>query len=156
MKFGYPNTLPIFLGDWGGVHSRFHAPSKVKGFRDMFKKAGYQVLLVDEHRTSSVCPYCRERRLISDRYIESPRPWRSGQMQRVNGLLCCQSEYCQFPLNLNADLIVSKYWNRDDVSTLNIRSIVKLLIIWKDLFDSADERNLPPTQFSLRSQSGVV
>ena len=129
MKFGDPDTLSILLGDWGGAHSRFHAPSKVKGFRDMFKKAGYQVLLVDEHRTSSTCPDCHERELISDRFRESPRPWRRGRMQKVHGLLRCQSENCQFPLISNADRIVSRYWNRDDVSTLNIRSIVQETIV---------------------------
>ena len=128
MKFGDPDTLSIFLGDWGGAHSRFHAPSKVKGFRDMFKKAGYEVLLVDEHLTSSVCPICHERQLLASRFRESPRPWRRGHMQRVHGLLRCQSEYCRSHMNLNADnpdRILSRYWNRDDVSTLNIRSIVQ-------------------------------
>ena len=43
----------------------------------------------------------------------------------INNLLRCQSENCQFPLISNPDRIVSKYWNRDDVSTLNIRSIVR-------------------------------
>ena len=56
-------------------------------------------------------------------------PWRRGQIQQVHGLLRCQSEYCQFALISNPGRIVSKYWNRDDVATLNIRAVVQETIL---------------------------
>ena len=121
MKFGQPEDTTIFLGDWNGAHMQFQAPSKVKGFRNMFKRAGYDVFLVNEHLTSSICPICLQRNLEPFRYRNSPRPHRNGHLQLVHGLLRCNSESCQFSLN-GRD--VSRGWNRDDVATLNIRAVV--------------------------------
>jgi hypothetical protein len=33
--------------------------TKGKGFREMFRKAGYQVVLLNEHNTSSKCIHCK-------------------------------------------------------------------------------------------------
>ena len=52
MKFGQPSDTTILLGDWSASNIQFHAPCKVKGFRNMFKRAGYDVFLVNEHLTS--------------------------------------------------------------------------------------------------------
>ena len=121
MKFGQPSETTILLGDWNGNHMKFQAPCKVKGFRNMFKRAGYDVFLVNEHRTSSICPICLQRSLETFRYRESPRPQRKGHFQKVHGLLRCNSENCQFSMN---DREVFRFWNRDDVATLNIRAVV--------------------------------
>ena len=122
MKFGQPSDTTILLGDWSASNMRFHAPCKVKGFRDMFKRAGYDVFLVNEHLTSSICPICNERSLETFRSRPSPRPWRRGHFQIVHGLLRCKSEICQLIVN---EQKVNRLWNRDDVATLNIRAVVR-------------------------------
>lgn len=126
MKFGQPEDVTILLGDWGGAHMRFHAPTKVKGFRKMFKKAGYDVFLVDEFRTSSLCPMCHDvdQRLETFVRRESPRPYRQ-HTATVHGLLRCPSDNHQLFLNqFGVSRAVTRKWNRDDVATLNIRYIV--------------------------------
>ena len=46
------NTLVVF-GDWSESHHRkYHEPTKGKGMRRIFKKAGYQVYLINEYNTS--------------------------------------------------------------------------------------------------------
>ena len=101
LKFGPPATTTILLGDWNGAHMRFHAPCKVKGFRNTFKRAGYDVFLVNEHLTSQTCPCCNEKSLEKFRIRPSPRPWRRRAPEPVHGLLRCKSEYCQPFVNRN-------------------------------------------------------
>lgn len=88
----------------------------------MFLRAGFNVLLVNEFKTSSVCPHCHLQSLETFVQRPSPRPWRHGAMVTVHGLLRCQSEICQ--LFLNGEHL-PRLWNRDDVATLNIRAIVE-------------------------------
>lgn len=60
-KFSPPATTFVFMGDWSeSRHRRFHEPVKGKGFRDLFRRAGYQVLLVKEHKTSKMCSECQQ------------------------------------------------------------------------------------------------
>ena len=123
MKFGEPEDVSILLGDWSGAHKKFQAPSKVRGFINMYKRAGYGVYLVDEHLTSSVCPHCQARSLETFKSRPSPRPWRRalGHLQTVHGLLRCTTANCQPIVNGQG---VRRVWNRDDVATLNIRAVV--------------------------------
>ena len=121
MKFGGPTDTTIIIGDWSAAHMRFHAPSKGKGFRTMFKRAGYDVFLVNEHLSSSVCPVCDQESLETFRRRLSPRPWRRRHIQKVHGLLRCKSVICQFSVN---GRLVQRFWNRDDVATLSFRAIV--------------------------------
>ena len=47
--FGGPETHAIAFGDWEQrAHQKYKEPTKGKGFRDLFRKAGYQVYLVDK------------------------------------------------------------------------------------------------------------
>ena len=93
MKLGQSRDTTILLGDWSGSHVQFHAPCKVKGFRNMFKRAGYDVFLVNEKLTSSICPACNERNLEKFRKerISSPMEKRSRSI--------CASENCQSSVN---------------------------------------------------------
>ena len=51
--FGEPGKVTIFIGDWSTQKNmRYREPTKGKGFRDLFKKNGYNIFLVDEHNTS--------------------------------------------------------------------------------------------------------
>ena len=74
-------------------------PVKGKGFRTLFRKAGYGVYLVDEFRTSCRCSAsachgeCKTFRLC-----KNPRPYRAGYVLR-HGLVKCTT--------------CSRLWNRD-------------------------------------------
>ena len=56
MKYGEPKDTTIFLGDWSQSTAKFHAPSKTAGFRTMFKRARFNVMLVDESRPPRFVP----------------------------------------------------------------------------------------------------
>ena len=78
--------------------------------RDVFRKAGYSVYLVDEFRTSKCCYNCGEN---LEKFVErrNPRPWKRDQTIMVHGLLRCTSCKC--------------LWNRDVNASLNIRRVVE-------------------------------
>jgi uncharacterized protein YbaR (Trm112 family) len=119
--FGSSSDTTILIGDWSKTSMKFSACTKGKGFRTMFKRAGYKTFLVDEYLTSSVCPCCKETNLETFKERENPKPWKNNMM-KIHGLLRCQSEKCQLKMN---DRIVSRLWNRDDVATLNIKETVE-------------------------------
>ncbi|KAJ2266117.1 hypothetical protein EV176_005713 [Coemansia sp. RSA 451] len=66
---------PIFImGNWGAPMTRFHEPIRGKGWRRLLKHAGFEVYLIDEHRTSSLCPNCEEH-ITTFLDVPNPRPW---------------------------------------------------------------------------------
>ena len=120
--FGSPDQVVIGVGDYEQhQHRKYKEPVKGKGFRDMFRKAGYRnIYLVDEHRTSSRCHHCSD--IVKDncvvggecqtfRICQNPRPWRREEQIVRHGLLMCQT--CQ------------KLWCRDTNAALNIWKIMK-------------------------------
>jgi len=55
-KFGNGKKTLILMGDFEEKnHMRYKESTKGKGFRNLFKKAGYNVFLVDEYNTSRIC-----------------------------------------------------------------------------------------------------
>jgi transposase len=119
--FGSSNDVVIGIGDYEQhQHRKFKEPVKGKGFRQMFRRAGYQhVYLVDEHRTSCRCHSCKN--VIEENYVvggecrtfricKNPRPWRKEKDIIRHGLLMCQT--CK------------KLWCRDTNASLNILEIM--------------------------------
>ena len=53
----------------------------------MFKRAGHPVWLIDEYKTSSLCPCCHEP-VDTFKHRQNPKPWKSGDAV-VHGLLTC-------------------------------------------------------------------
>jgi hypothetical protein len=52
-KFGAPDKVVMLIGDWAQKRQmKYKAPTKGKSIRTLFKKHGYEVYLVDEHKTS--------------------------------------------------------------------------------------------------------
>ena len=88
---------------------KFLEPTKGVGMRKLFTRAGYEVLLVDEFRTSCTCYGCQGGACVKFKYVRNPRPWRREERPMVlrNGLLSCQN--CK------------RLWNRDRNGSLNIR-----------------------------------
>ncbi|KAH9258628.1 hypothetical protein BASA81_003135 [Batrachochytrium salamandrivorans] len=96
-------------GDWSrGSQMKFLEPTKGVGMRKLFSRAGYEVVLVDEFRTSCTCFACEGGACEKFRVVENPRPWMRAKRPMVlrNGLLSCQN--CK------------RLWNRDRNGSLNI------------------------------------
>jgi len=109
--YGEPSKVAIGIGDWEQYkHRKFKEPVKGKGFRDMFRKYGYQIYLVDEHATSCTCHNCQNRTCSTFKDVRNPRPWKDNIIKR-HGLLMCKT--CKV------------VWCRDTNSSLNILDIMK-------------------------------
>ncbi|KAH9244264.1 hypothetical protein BASA81_018347 [Batrachochytrium salamandrivorans] len=70
-------TGPVLgWGDWSrGSQMKFLEPTKGVGMRKLFSRAGYEVVLVDEFRTSCTCFACEGGACEKFRVVENPRPW---------------------------------------------------------------------------------
>lgn len=114
--FGTPDNIIIAIGDWShkGHHMRGKEPTKGKGFRKIFKQAGYQTYLVHEFRTSKLCHDCNHE-LKPCRYRVSKKPRPPNILPRlapVHGLRSCTTEHgCR------------RLWNRDVNGSLNIHML---------------------------------
>jgi hypothetical protein len=119
--FGPPDQVIIGIGDYEQhQHRKFKEPVKGKGFRTMFRRAGYKdVYLVDEHKTSCKCHNCKdvvkENQIVGGecttfRVCRNPKPWRKEEEIKRHGLLMCQT--CR------------KLWCRDTNAALNIWEIM--------------------------------
>ncbi|KAH9254010.1 hypothetical protein BASA81_007885 [Batrachochytrium salamandrivorans] len=96
-------------GDWSrGSQMKFLEPTKGVGMRKLFSRAGYEVVLVDEFRTSCTCFGCEGGACEKFRVVENPRPWMRAKRPMVlrHGLLRCKT--CE------------RLWNRDRNGSLNI------------------------------------
>ena len=124
-KKKYGENTTVFIGDWSsaGYTLPGQITTKGKGFRKMFRDHGYQVYLVDEYKTSKTCLDCNNE-ITTFHKRGSPKPWKRETIITVHGLLRCQSEFCQQKCGYK-----SRYWNRDDVATENIKKIVENSLI---------------------------
>lgn len=110
--FGSPDEVVIGFGDFEQAkHRKYHEPVKGRGFRTLFRKAGYPVYLVDEFRTSCRCSAC-EGETSTFRECVNPRPWRRAAQPVVlrHGLVKCKT--------------CARLWNRDTNASRNIRKIM--------------------------------
>jgi len=87
---------------------KFKEPTKGKGMRTPFRKAGFQTYLVDEFRTSCRCSKCEVGICSKTMVRENPKPFRDGRIL-VHGLICCKNG--------------CGYWNRDTNGATNIYRI---------------------------------
>jgi transposase len=112
--YGQPGKVIVCFGDYNQAHLKHCEPVKGKYYRDLFKRNGYEVFLVDEHKTSITCHDCLGE-LDHCVWRESPRPWvrrRSPRAYPVHGLLRCKT--C---------LQGRRKWNRDVNAARNIRGL---------------------------------
>jgi hypothetical protein len=86
-KFG--NDAILVLGDWSSGNAKFHEPIRGVGMRRTLRKHGFQVYLINEFKTSSVCPSCKQDALKNFKWIQNPRPFRRKKTPKVlcHGLL---------------------------------------------------------------------
>ncbi|KAI9349332.1 hypothetical protein BD770DRAFT_394868 [Pilaira anomala] len=85
-KFG--KDCILILGNWSASRTRFHEPIKRNGLRNSLRKEGFKVYLLDEFKTSSICPSC-ENKLATFKECINPRPYRRSTNPKVtcHGLL---------------------------------------------------------------------
>jgi hypothetical protein len=98
-------------------HRKFKEPTKGIGFRNMFRKNGFQVYLVDEFRTSCRCSNCEGGECSKFREIRNPKPAKNNSILS-HGLLLCKKD-CGL-------------WNRDENSARNIYKIANNAINKKE------------------------
>jgi transposase len=109
--FGGPEDVVIGMGDWcEKEHRSHHEPVKGKGFRDLFRRAGYKLGLVNEFRTSSRCSKCKGPCL---KFQEGTKKTEQ-RVRLIHGLLLCQQ--------------CGRIWNRDANSAINIAKITRCCI----------------------------
>ena len=74
----------MFIGDWDSHNFTPHGQvaTKGKGFRDMFRRAGHKVYLIDEYKTSKTCPLCHGN-VETFKHRINPKPWKNNIMDDV-------------------------------------------------------------------------
>ena len=116
-KDGSPSDIVIAFGDWSQLHHRkYKEPVKGKGFRTMFRRNGYDVFLVDEHRSSVQCSDCCDEsaRCYKFRRRLDPndkKPPSKRHIHKIHGLLVCNT--------------CSRLWNRDINAPLNMNIVAR-------------------------------
>ena len=113
-KFGDPAETFVCIGDFEQKqHMKYKEPVKGKGFRDLFRRNGFEIYLINEFRTSCRCFKCHgECRTF--RSCNNPRPWRKDEIILRHGLIMCQT--CK------------ALWNRDENSSCNMYRLVQCAI----------------------------
>jgi hypothetical protein len=134
--FGAPDEVVVGIGDWEQKkHRKYKDPTKGKGFRTVLRKAGFQVFLVDEFRTSCQCFHCQDEdaKCVKFRSRLDPNtrnPLSQRRVRLVHGLLKCKT--------------CSRLWNRDSQGALNTARLVRYAV---------DQRGRP--SYLARKPSGL-
>jgi len=110
--YGEPENVVVVFGDWEErpAFLRGKEPTKGKSLRQMLRKVGYKVYLLDEFRTSKTCHKCFGVNEYNFTKRNDKRPWKHNEVQKVWGLSRC-SNGC------------GKVHQRDFNSVCNIRYI---------------------------------
>jgi transposase len=126
--FGNKEEVVVCFGDYEQrKQMRYKEPSKGKGMRILFQKAGYQTYMVDEYKTSCMCSKCGIGRCEKTMTGKNPRPYRSGNIL-IHGLLYCKNG--------------CGYWNRDVNGATNIYKIAWNAINNKERPNYLSRKNL--------------
>ncbi|KAG1560453.1 hypothetical protein G6F49_002680 [Rhizopus delemar] len=127
-RFG--NDAILILGNWSAGKVKYHEPIRGIGMRRMLAKEGFQVYLLDEFRTFSLCPSCQNGELETFKKVQNPRPYQREKYPVVDrhGLLRCKNQQCLKAVTSTteaADKVpLRRLWNRDMAATLNFRQIL--------------------------------
>ena len=114
--YGDENEIIVTIGDWEqrkGI-SLGKEPTIGKGMRDVFRRHGYKVLLIDERLTSKRCCKCKNGESNNEyswQTRQDPRPWMQGKTQTVWELSRCTK--------------CGVIHNRDTNAVKNMREIIR-------------------------------
>lgn len=118
--YGSPENTVVFMGDYGGGNLKNCEPTKGKGLRKMFKRAGYSLFLVDEYNTSKI-NFVSSLENEKFRLRRNPRPYRQS-VSLVHGLLRDVSVKSGEPMSKQTIV------NRDFNGSMNILSKAKSIL----------------------------
>ncbi|KAJ2226577.1 hypothetical protein IWW45_007405, partial [Coemansia sp. RSA 485] len=115
----------LVMGNWSAGMVRYHEPIRGKGWRKVLKQHGFRVYLIDEFRSSSICPVCNHG-LETFRYVRNPRSWQldNNPWVKCHGLLRCQNENCLESVAGPKGFKRRRLWNRDIAAVLNLKHIL--------------------------------
>jgi hypothetical protein len=127
-KFGEPENTIVILGDYDdkGNHLKYKESTIIKRQRDLFRRANYDLYMINEFNTSKLCNNC-ECNVIKNFYK------RKNETKFVWGLVCCRNKTCIQAIRTN-ELHNGKLkykeriMNRDTNAVLNMKKIVENLI----------------------------
>ncbi|EIE86467.1 hypothetical protein RO3G_11178 [Rhizopus delemar RA 99-880] len=97
-RFG--NDAILILDNWSAGNIKYHESIRGDGMRRMLAKEGFQAYLLDEFRTSSLCPSCQ------------------------NGELETFKKAVTSTIEVTAKVPLRRLWNCDIAATLNFRHIL--------------------------------
>ena len=123
--FGGPEEVVIGFGDWDQKgHLKYCEPTKGKGFRTVFRRAGYTVYLVDEYRTSAR-DFITLEETETFRKRKHPRPYRTKNTDNKHNLRVAHGLLRSKTVPSNKSGAKSTLWNRNLNGSLNINRIFK-------------------------------
>ncbi|KAJ2823835.1 hypothetical protein GGI24_003573 [Coemansia furcata] len=125
-KFGDKRVL--VMGNWSAPMTKFHEPIRGKSWRDLFKRHGFRVFLIDEFRTSLICPSC-DADLEKFKRVKNPRPYMAKKYPTVlcNGLLRCTNQKCLQMDEKYKDTSERWLYNRNVAAVVNFQRIINSL-----------------------------
>ncbi|KAJ1922783.1 hypothetical protein LPJ71_001077 [Coemansia sp. S17] len=103
-----PRMDPVInVGNWSASMVNYQEPIRGKSWRSMLKRCGLPVFLVNEFRTSCICPKCNS---LLEKFldVDNPRPQQRKKRSRVlcHGLLRCTNQNCLKTVAVNTDMDV--------------------------------------------------
>ena len=114
-KFGGPKDTVIFIGDWSTEKGmRYKEPTKGKGMRDVFKRNGYNIYLVDEYNTSKRMYESGDEMERFKKLVKRDNKGRTLETVLVHGLI-------RNKLTNDIPGVKTELMNRDLNGSLNIR-----------------------------------
>ena len=126
-KFGSPKDVVYVMGDFdkGGYNMKGKEPVICKKFRRIFRNAGYETYLVNEHKTSITCSCCHNE---LESFLERPskKPKKKGKIEPVWGLLRCQSvtPMCKVIHNRDKNAVQNMLHIVDSIFTTGERPVI--------------------------------
>ncbi|KAJ2030120.1 hypothetical protein H4S03_007178 [Coemansia sp. S3946] len=104
---------------------KYQEPIRGKSWWALYKKYGFKVFLINEFRTSSVCPVCNSR-LEKFLPVKDPRRKNDPNAREVlcHGLLRCQNQKCMWTVPKYDVTTKRRRFNRNRMAVVNFRRIV--------------------------------
>jgi transposase len=115
------------MGDFdkGGYNMKGKEPVICKKFRRIFRNAGYETYLVNEHKTSITCSCCHNE---LESFLERPskKPKKKGKIEPVWGLLRCKSvtPMCKVIHNRDKNAVQNMLHIVDSIFTTGQRPVI--------------------------------
>ncbi|KAJ2027006.1 hypothetical protein GGI08_009964 [Coemansia sp. S2] len=118
----------IVVVNWSVSMTKYHEPIRGTSWRDRFKRFGVLVYLINEFRTSCVCPEC-DKSLETFKPIRNPRPFQRENHLTVtcNGLLRCTNQECLWTIDKYKGSSERRLFNRNEAAVMNFWQIVDSL-----------------------------